>query len=100
MLCGLAAIETGDICWKGVSVRTQVEAFRRELFYLGHLNALQESMTVSENIVFSAALGGLAVAQRDVLNYLCSLVLVAVVGRWFVISRKGKSGALPCFGWP
>lgn len=89
MLCGLAAIESGDICWKGVSVRTQVEAFRRELFYLGHLNALQESMTVSENIVFSAALGGLAVAQRDVAEL---LVQFGVGGRGGQVVRHLSQG--------
>lgn len=52
MLCGLAPIEVGDIRWRGVSIRSQAEVYRQDLFYLGHLNALQESMTVNENIVF------------------------------------------------
>ncbi len=65
MLCGLAPIEVGDIRWRGVSIRSQAEVYRQDLFYLGHLNALQESMTVNENIVFASALGGRVVDQLE-----------------------------------
>lgn len=59
MLCGLAPIESGDIFWNGENIRTQRTTFQRDLCYLGHLNALQESMTVNENLAFAAALDGL-----------------------------------------
>lgn len=58
MLCGLAPVESGDILWNGTPIRSQRTAFQRDLCYLGHLNALQESMTVHENLAFTAALGG------------------------------------------
>ena len=58
MVCGLAPIDSGDICWNGTPVHSQRDAYRQDLCYLGHLNALQESMTVNENMVFNAALGG------------------------------------------
>ena len=60
MVCGLAPIEAGDICWNGTPIHAQAEAYRQDLCYLGHHNALQESMTVQENLAFAAALGGLA----------------------------------------
>ena len=60
MVCGLAPIEAGDISWNGTPIHTQADAYRQDLCYLGHLNALQESMTVQENLAFTAALGGLA----------------------------------------
>lgn len=60
MVCGLAPIEAGDICWNGTPIHTQADAYRQDLCYLGHLNALQESMTVQENLTFTAALAGLA----------------------------------------
>lgn len=60
MVCGLAPIESGEICWNGAPIRTQPETYRQDLCYLGHLNALQESMTVHENLVFAAALCGRA----------------------------------------
>jgi len=70
MVCGLASIESGDILWNGQSIQRQHELYRQDLCYLGHLNALQESMTVIENLMFSAALGGIAPntsQTRDVL---------------------------------
>jgi heme exporter protein A len=58
MVCGLAPIDSGNICWNGAPIHSQRDAYRQDLCYLGHLNALQESMTVNENMVFNAALGG------------------------------------------
>ncbi|MDD2808585.1 cytochrome c biogenesis heme-transporting ATPase CcmA [Rhodoferax sp.] len=60
MVCGLAPIESGDILWRGQPIHAQRDAYRRELCYLGHLNALQESMTVDENLAFTSALSGMA----------------------------------------
>ena len=58
MVCGLAPIDSGEIYWNGEPIHTQSDIYRRDLCYLGHLNALQESMTVNENLAFTAALGG------------------------------------------
>lgn len=60
MVCGLAPIESGDICWSGTPIHDQHHAYRQDLCYLGHLNALQEAMTVNENLAFAAALRGFA----------------------------------------
>lgn len=60
MVCGLASIEAGDILWNGTPIHAQRETYRQDLCYLGHLNALQESMTVDENLAFMTALGGIA----------------------------------------
>ena len=60
MLCGLAPIESGDILWNQQPIHSQKEAFRQDLCYLGHLNALQESMSVEENLRFTTALAGIA----------------------------------------
>lgn len=60
MVCGLAPIESGEIFWNGAPIHSQRETYRQGLCYLGHLNALQESMTVNENLMFMAALGGFA----------------------------------------
>jgi heme exporter protein A len=60
MVCGLASIESGSILWNGTPIQKQADAYRQDLCYLGHLNALQESMTVDENLRFTSALGGLA----------------------------------------
>lgn len=60
LLCGLAQPEAGQILWNGRPVTEQTALFRSELFYLGHLNALQEALTVDDNLAFYAALGGMA----------------------------------------
>lgn len=67
MVCGLAPIESGQILWNGTSIHAQRDVYREDLCYLGHLNALQESMTVDENLIFTAALAGNATeaAQRQ-----------------------------------
>lgn len=58
MLCCLTPIESGEIYWNDTPLHAQPEAYRRDMCYLGHLNALQESMTVNENLAFTAALAG------------------------------------------
>ena len=89
MLCGLTPIEFGDIHWNGESICKQSDSYRQDLFYLGHLNALQESMTVNENIVFSAALGGFSV-DPDAIPEL--LVRFGVGGRGSQLVRHLSQG--------
>lgn len=64
MVCGLAPAESGDILWNGQPIRRQREHYLQDLCYLGHLNALQESMTVMENLHFTAALGSMTPDTR------------------------------------
>ena len=52
MVCGLASVESGEILWNGTPIQQQADLYRQDLCYLGHLNALQESMTVDENLRF------------------------------------------------
>lgn len=70
MVCGLAPIDSGDILWNGVSIHAQRDAYLQDLCYLGHLNALQESMTVQENLGFVMALGGVAPDEAHMLEVL------------------------------
>jgi heme exporter protein A len=66
IVCGLAPIEAGQILWNGVSIHAQRDAYHQDLCYLGHLNALQESISVRENLAFTAALGGFAPSSTQV----------------------------------
>jgi heme exporter protein A len=59
MICGLAPVEMGAILWNGQAIHTQQENYRQDLCYLGHLNALQESLSVQENLSFYGALNGI-----------------------------------------
>ena len=65
LLCGLSRPEAGQILWNARSVDDQPEAFRRDLFYLGHHNALQEALTVDDNLAFYAALAGVVPNPAD-----------------------------------
>jgi len=60
MICGLAQVESGQILWNNLPIAAQHDSYRQDLCYLGHLNALQESMSVQENLMFTSALGGVA----------------------------------------
>ncbi len=64
MLCGLAQVESGEILWNNTPIAAQHDSYRQDLCYLGHLNALQESMSVQENLMFTSALGGVALAEK------------------------------------
>jgi heme exporter protein A len=66
MVCGLASIDSGDILWNGTPIQAQHDSYRQDLCYLGHLNALQESMTVQENLNFTSALGGFAPSNQQI----------------------------------
>lgn len=70
MVCGLSPVESGEIQWNGLSIDQQRDIYRQDLCYLGHLNALQESMTVSENLTFSTALGGRSLDTQRMQNIL------------------------------
>lgn len=65
MVCGLAPIESGDILWKNESIKNRNDTFQRDLRFLGHLNALQDSMTVAENLDFTCALNGAAPSAQQ-----------------------------------
>lgn len=63
MLCGLAPVESGEILWNDAPIGSQRDSYQQDLCYLGHLNALQESMSVQENLMFTSALGGIALNE-------------------------------------
>jgi heme exporter protein A len=56
MLCGLAPAAAGEIRWRGEPIGKLGEDYRRELFYLGHQNAIKEELTPLENLLASARL--------------------------------------------
>lgn len=89
MLCGLSPIESGDILWEGRSIRAQRDAFQQDLCYLGHLNGLQESMTVRENLAFATALRGHACDAKTVS---VTLARFGVAGRGEQLVRHLSQG--------
>jgi heme exporter protein A len=56
VVCGLLPPESGDILWRGNSIRAARDAFHRDLVYLAHLNALKLDLTADENLRAGAGL--------------------------------------------
>jgi heme exporter protein A len=76
-LCGLYLADQGEILWEGVSIKKQDEAFRRELLYLGHLNAIKADLTVLENLRFNTLLAGEKVTDDALMDALDTIGLYA-----------------------
>ena len=56
LMAGLTQVDSGDIRWNGVPIRSPHSDYKRQSLYLGHANALQEAATVAENLAYQAAL--------------------------------------------
>ena len=56
MLCGFSPPLAGEIRWQGETIGRLGEAFRREIFYLGHTNAIKDELTPLENLLSAASL--------------------------------------------
>ncbi len=63
MLCGLVVPEEGRILWEGKDIRSEREAYLRNLVYLGHLGALKGDLTGVENLRITETLAGEAVTE-------------------------------------
>lgn len=76
-LCGLYEPDEGEILWQGESIKKQDEVFQRELFYLGHLNAIKSDLTVLENLRFNTQLAGESVNDDALMQALDTIGLFA-----------------------
>jgi heme exporter protein A len=69
-LCGLSLPAAGEIRWNGRSIRQDSEAYRSDLCYIGHSNALHGELTGTENLHFETCLAGDAkLDPRDALGH-------------------------------
>ncbi len=76
-LCGLYLADCGNIFWNGVPIKKQDEAYRKELLYLGHHNAIKGELSVLENLRFNTMLAGEAVEESDLMEALDAIGLYA-----------------------
>jgi len=60
VLAGFAPPERGALRWRGADPGADPSAWRSELLYLGHLDALKRDLTARENLASDAALRGAA----------------------------------------
>jgi heme exporter protein A len=75
MLCGLLPPEAGEIRWRGQMIGRLGEAYRRELCFLGHKDAIKEELTPLENLTISSRLSGLPLDTARALDALARLGL-------------------------
>lgn len=64
-LCGFVQPISGAIKWNGVNIHELDDAYRSELVYLGHLNAIKDELNALENLRTSCALSGYEVTHSD-----------------------------------
>lgn len=76
-LCGLFLQEQGEILWKGTPIRKLEEAYRSELLYLGHDNAIKSDLSALENLRIHSLLAGEKVNQNDLMQALDHIGLFA-----------------------
>ena len=63
MLCGLVAPAHGKVSWGGKPIAELGDAYRREISYCGHLSAIKEELSATENVEVAAALAGRPVSR-------------------------------------
>ena len=76
-ICGLFAADSGEILWQGESIKKQDEAYRKELLYLGHNNAIKADLTALENLRINNSLAGEAATSHDLMQALEKIGLYA-----------------------
>ena len=89
MLCGFSAPAAGEIRWRDRRIDKLGEDFRRELLYLGHLNAIKEELTPLENLLAGARL---AEEDLDEGRALDALEMVGLAGREELACRYLSQG--------
>jgi len=75
ILCGLSALEQGELTWKNQSVVENPDDFRLDLAYLGHQLALKEDLSPLENLRVGAAISGQQLPSAEALAALFQLGL-------------------------
>lgn len=89
MLCGLSPPARGEIRWRGETIRSLGEEYRRELCFLGHHNAIKEELTPLENLIASASLAGELLEEEAALE---ALEVIGLAGRADLACRHLSQG--------
>ena len=74
-ICGLSKPYEGSVSWGDENIYAMAEEYSKNLLYIGHLPGIKEDLTALENLQFSLALNGEAVAEPDAIAVLNQLGL-------------------------
>lgn len=94
ILAGLLAPALGRVCWQGADIRSDREAHRARLHYVGHHDAVKPVLTATENLRAWAHLRG-PVDREKVAAAIDRLGLTRVAeapGRWLSAGQKRRLG--------
>ena len=89
MLCGLSPAAAGEVRWRGESIGRLGEAYRRELCYLGHHNAIKDELLPLENLRVAARLADESLDEGEALD---ALEEVGLAGRAELACRYLSQG--------
>ena len=67
-ICGLSRPATGEIRWRGESVRALGDEYRQNLAYVGHNDGVQGELTLAENLRAHLCLTGGSTSAGDVVQ--------------------------------
>lgn len=81
LIAGLATPECGYLSWGGKDIRHLGEAYREQLFYVGHLNAVKEDLDAEEALQEWAYLAGQVLDASQAGRVLEEAGLAAFKGR-------------------
>jgi heme exporter protein A len=73
ILCGLTLPAEGEVRWEGQNIRTLREEYWKDLAYVGHINALKDDLTASENLQIGSTLNGRDVSRGAAIAALTEL---------------------------
>ena len=69
-LCGLYQPDQGEVSWRAIPIKKQAEDYRKELFYLGHSNAIKADLSALENLKVNISLAGNSFSEEMLLQAL------------------------------
>jgi heme exporter protein A len=75
LVCGLSALEEGEMTWNNQAVSKDLQTFRANLAYLGHQLALKDDLTPLENLQTDAAIVGRPLTASDAMQALAQMGL-------------------------
>src|SRR5262245_36198556 len=78
IVCGLSAPDAGELAWNGRGIRELGEEYPARIAYVGHLNALKDELTPTENLRYAARIAGLAATPAAVEDALSAFGLGGV----------------------
>lgn len=91
LMAGLLKPAGGSLTWDGKAIGEDLERFRGDLRYLGHLDAVKPALSVAENLTSFAGLRGLgAAAVEAALDRLGLAALKALPARLLSAGQKRR----------